>query len=198
MIRAFIGLPLPKAYQDLLREFRKKWQPRFAAKMSWTRPENWHLTLKFLGNVNDEELPAMKAALADILFTAFPLQGGQGGFFPPKGKPRVFWLGLGQGADACRNLATQIEAAVEPLGFEPEKRTFSPHLTLARVKPGNRGGRHAPSAANDPWPEALADAAAQPWPQHIADRFILWQSDLQPSGPVYTPLAEYQGKNVNG
>ena len=184
MIRAFAGVPLDAAYQERAGELRSRWQGRFASRMSWTKPGNWHLTLKFLGHVQDDKVDAVKQALSAVRFKPFTFQGGGCGFFPPKGRPRVFWLGLRQGAEECRSLAAQLEQALAPLGFEPERRPFSPHLTLARIKETLPGP--------NPWDKAMADVDAKPWPEVVQDRFVLWRSDLKPTGPVYTPLQEYR------
>jgi 2'-5' RNA ligase len=186
MIRAFVGLPLPEPYQEGLDAVRRHWRDGLASKLSWTRRGNWHLTLKFLGDVEEERLEDVRTALATVEFQAFTLQAGGGGFFPPpkRGmlpKPRVVWAGLAKGAAEARVLAKDVEAALQPLGFEPERRPFSPHLTLARVK----------WAGRDPWEELLADLEARTWPEITVDEFVLWQSVLAKGGPSYIALAKF-------
>ena len=194
MIRAFVGLPLPREYQELLGELRRAWNNRFRTKLGWTRQGNWHLTLKYLGECTLEEIADVKQALSMVAFRSFRIQGGGGGCFPPlegeRARPRVVWVGLKQGGPECSALARDIEQAVEPAGFEPEKRKFSPHLTLARVKTGKNMKFHG----DDPWMEKIQELNGLQWPGFEADRFILWQSVLGPGGPTYTPLAEYPGQ----
>jgi len=185
MIRAFVGIPLPAAYQERLEELRRVWEKRFASGMSWTRKGNWHLTLKFLGATAPEALGGIEASLEKIRFERFGLQAGGGGFFPPEGRggvlrPRVLWVGLVRGALESAVLARAVERAVAPLGFAPERRAFASHLTLARVK----------RAEADPWLEFLKELQALSWPACVVDRFTLWQSDLGASGPRYRPLFE--------
>lgn len=188
-VRAFVGLPLPAAYQDGLAEVARVWGRRLGSKLSWTRPGNWHLTLRFLGEVEEVRLAQLVAALGQVKFAAFALQGGGGGFFPPRPaggragrwKPRVLWVGLAQGQAAASGLAAGIEKALLPLHFPAEERPFSAHLTLARIK----------WSEPDPWDEVLSDLAGRPWPEFRAARFTLWRSALGPGGPQYTPLAEF-------
>jgi len=157
--------------------------------MGWTRQGNWHLTLKFLGDVDPARLDGLKAALAGVRFAPFALRGAGGGFFPPAragrpAEPRVLWVGLGAGAEQASRLAAAVEDALEPLGFAREARPFSPHLTLARVK---RAGR-------DDWGELVAALNATAWPEIQLDRFALWRSELGQGGPTYTPLAEFAAR----
>jgi 2'-5' RNA ligase len=181
MIRAFIGLPLPGVYQERLKQARGRLEPGLRSKLSWTRPGNWHVTLKFLGDIGDDRVEPISRALAGVAWDGFAVRGGGGGFFPGPDRPKVVWVGLALGADQCRDLAGRIERALEPLGLEPERRPFSPHLTVARVKRGER----------DPWPEALSALAAMDWPEFRAERFTLWKSELSSQGPTYTALAEF-------
>lgn len=186
-VRAFVALPLPPAYQDGLAAVRTNWERRLRSKLNWTRPGNWHLTLKFLGDVDQDRLPALAAALGAVRCPEFSLQGGAGGFFPPqvegrrRWQPRVLWLGLARGGAEVAALASSIEKALLPLGFPAEERPFSAHLTLARIK----------WSEPDPWDEVLADLAGRPWPEFPAAGFTLYRSELRPGGPVYTALSTF-------
>jgi len=185
MLRVFIGVPLPVAYQEGLEMIRRSWSRRFSSKMSWTRPGNWHLTLKFLGDAAPETVEKVKESMAGLRVTRFALQAGGGGFFPPVGerfapRPRVVWVGLAQGASECRALAQEVEGAMRALGFPAEARPFAPHLTLARIK----------QAQEDPWLDFLKELQRVAWPAVTVDRVTLWRSVLGPGGPSYTPLFE--------
>lgn len=190
-VRCFVALPLPAAYQDGLADLRKAWERRLRSKLAWTRPGNWHLTLKFLGDVAEERLPRVVSALGAVRFAGFTAQAGEGGFFPPRPdpvqggrrrwQPRVLWLGLAAGEAAAGALAAAIEKALLPLGFPAEERPFSAHLTLARIK----------WSEPDPWDEVLADLAGRPWPEASAAGFTLYRSVLGPGGPQYTPLSGF-------
>ncbi|MDY6851205.1 MAG: RNA 2',3'-cyclic phosphodiesterase [Thermodesulfobacteriota bacterium] len=181
-IRAFIALSLPQEYQDGLAELTQSQKRKLRSKLSWTRPGNWHLTLKFLGDVEEKQVGAIKRFLSGVRFKAFTLQAGGADSFPPGRTPRVLWVRIRQGREECEGLAKAVEKALVPMGFKRERRGFSPHLTLARVR----------QAASDPWDEILKDISALSWPAFTVDSFALHQSVLRPQGPTYTALADFQ------
>jgi 2'-5' RNA ligase len=91
------------------------------------------------------------------------------------------WIGCSKGRNECATLSADIDERLAALGFERERRSFSPHLTMARIK----------RAENDPWREIMDKLAEIQWPELTMDRFILWQSELSPQGPKYTALEEF-------
>lgn len=187
-LRTFIAAPLPESYQEGMAAIAKRWKPELASKMSWTKPGNWHMTLKFLGDTPEDRLPGIKEALGEVDFEPFAFKAGAGGFFPPlagrRPNPRVLWVGCKEGWKESAALAAAIDKAVEPLGYKPERRPFSPHLTLARIK----------RAANDPWDNVVEDLGETEWPELTVDRFELIKSELSPQGPTYTTLAVFPGR----
>ncbi len=185
MIRTFIGISLSDNYKRELKDFAHAWQDRVRSRLAWTKPANWHLTLKFLGDIPEEKVGALGIALGRIRFQSFALQAGGAGVFPPlrQGNPRVVWVGLARGGKECCALAEKIEQTTTALGYPPGKKPFAAHLTLARVK----------KIENDPWPEVLQGMGEVVWPEHMVDKFVLWQSKPDPEGPVYTPLMEVKG-----
>lgn len=102
----------------------------------WTRPEGRHLTLKFLGWVEEERADEISAAVQRAASgrSAFDAGFAEVGGFPNLGRPRVLWVGLGEGAEETTALAAEVERELAPLGFEAEGRPFHGHLTLARFK----------------------------------------------------------------
>jgi 2'-5' RNA ligase len=119
-IRAFIGIPLPRAYQDGLAALGPALAAAAPSGLGLTRPGSWHLTLKFLGDIPREGPggdEAVARALAGVVWEGFALQGGGGGFFPGPARPRVVYVGLAEGAEACRALAARVETALAPLGL---------------------------------------------------------------------------------
>ncbi|MDR3042903.1 MAG: RNA 2',3'-cyclic phosphodiesterase [Desulfovibrio sp.] len=230
-IRCFVGLPLPPQWQDRLAALRTDLHAACASpegrdpaladllrRLHWTPPGNWHLTLRFLGDVPTPRCDEVADALRTIRFAPVQLAVDKAGVFPAKGTPRVLWLGLARGAPECTALATAVNAALAPLGFAPEDRALAPHLTLARLREARREVRQRNGAA--PGEEALlpssrsaADArdallaaidaqinlaqinltrtsrSASPWPGCIVREMVLWRSDLGGGRPVYTPLA---------
>ena len=183
-MRCFVGLPLPKAYQDGLQSVSEAWRPRLRSKTTWTRPGNWHLTLTFLGELAEDVVSRVEEALYRVDHPTFLFQAGGAGFFPPgtQRAPRVVWAGLEKGAEETRTLAGMVQRAVSEVGFATEERPFRPHLTLARVREARKG---------DDWTALLRDLEERRWPEMWMRSFVLWQSVLSPSGPTYTVIREF-------
>lgn len=181
MLRLFIGIPLPDTHQKLTQTIAAKADEGLRSRVRWTRPGNAHLTLKFLGNVEENTVDGLVTALSAIEFPAFPVELGPCDGYPNIRKPRVIWKGLRQGAKECTTLADMIENAAVALDFKPSAKPFTPHLTLGRVK----------KDAHDQWQIVLHAADTKPWPGFRADRFVLWKSDLTPDGPIYTELSDF-------
>ena len=105
-------------------------------KVGWVRPENVHLTLKFLGDIREEALNDLCAALEETCRHHTPFDVGLTGLgaFPSERRARILWAGVGAGSERLCSLATDVDAAFAPLGFEREGRPYVPHLTLGRVR----------------------------------------------------------------
>jgi 2'-5' RNA ligase len=180
-MRLFTGVALPEAYAQGLGRLAGRWRARLGSRTSWTRPENWHVTLKFLGDVDEGALDEVRAALGRVAFGAFTLRAGGAGFFPPRGEPRVVWVGVDEGGRELGGLAEGVERALAPLGFAPEARAYRPHLTVARVR----------RAASDPWSELARELGQEKWPAFEVRAFTLWNSVLGASGPTHHRLADF-------
>ena len=167
-IRATVGVFL----ETLRREVRG---------VKWVRPENLHLTLKFLGSVDPGTVAGIGAALdAAVAGKApFTLHFRGAGLFPERGRPRVLWIGIDGGADGMASLAAAVDEVLAPLGFPPESRPFVPHLTIGRVKDLRNTGVLA---------AAMDDSADMEWGESPVDRVHLVRSELFPSGPRYSIL----------
>lgn len=181
-MRLFIGIPLPGEYARIIREIQDAWKNRLVSKMSWVRPELVHLTLRFLGDMEENRVADVVSAMRVTGRVNFQAQGGPGGVFPSRGAPRVVWIGLRQGRDECAANFEKLERELVKAGFAAESKPFFPHLTVARVKA---------AARNDDWPGLLADLN-RAWPLFTVDRLVLWQSILKSSGPEYRRLAEVE------
>lgn len=188
-IRCFVGLPLPQAWQQALDRVAGRLANTFASRISWTRPGNWHSTLKFLGEVDEARLPALRAALRGIAWSGFPMGLGPAGGFGERSAPRTLWAGLAMGANDCAALAQQIGAALGPLGFATEQRAFRPHVTLGRVKDAAKG---------DDWSLAGRELAREHFAPARAEEFVLWRSILGPQGPKYAALEVYPARDHGG
>lgn len=180
-IRSFIAVPLPeevrRAVGMTIEELRG-----FGADVGWVRPENLHLTLRFLGEQGERELDRVREALAEATAEASPftvsLQGL--GAFPLRGTPRVIWVGVAEGADQLSALQAAVEAALAQRGFRPEERAFHPHLTIGRVR-GTRGIQALAGALRDEQLFGEAEVAV----------VHLMCSDLHPGGARYSVLGGF-------
>ncbi|HEY6001811.1 MAG TPA: RNA 2',3'-cyclic phosphodiesterase [Anaeromyxobacter sp.] len=183
--RLFVALeppePVRRRLAALALELRRA-AGRAAEEIRWVPPENVHLTLQFLGAVPEERLSDVERAVRAAAAQARPLSlevSGAGGF-PNARRPRVVWAGIEGDVAALGALVAELGRRLAPLGFPPEDRPFSAHLTLGRA----REGRGAPGIA-----VALAsarEAGSAPW---RATEVVLFESHLSPKGPRYEALA---------
>jgi RNA 2',3'-cyclic 3'-phosphodiesterase len=180
MIRAFLAIELPDSLRPGLAQVQGELK-RSGAEVRWVPVGNIHLTLKFFGNVPDDEIGSLALAAREAAAAAAPFQlqvTGAGAFPSPKA-PRVVWVGLGGGLVPLTQLFYRLEKAFATLGYLPEGRAFNPHLTLGRVKsPVNR----------DRLAKMLEKLPPLNWPPFTVKELILFQSVLSPQGSKYTPL----------
>ncbi len=186
-MRAFIAFELPEVVRAELAALSASLQRRLAgAPLSWVPPGNLHLTLKFLGQIETGQAAAIADALRRLSldYTAMPITLDGLSVFPSPHRLRVVWAGLHAPAQLAQ-LAAAVEDAMHALGFARETRTFTPHLTLARVR---REARPAQLAAVAP---ALAGQAVPPVTGAL-EQLVLFESQLKPGGAVYNSLARIQ------
>ena len=180
--RLFIALALPTAAQDALAAVRQAYPDPSA--LRWVRPDQTHLTLRFLGNTPMEQIPAVDAALREtaVRTPAFALRLGSLGVFGGR-RPRVLWAGLAGDLDTLDRTVAVLNAALGRRDFPNERRRFSAHLTLARVP--ERAASRARRALL-----AWMETAAPPPPALIpAVALHLIRSRLGPGGPDHQTLA---------
>jgi len=152
--------------------------------VKWVEPHNVHLTLKFLGSVEEERLAAVAEAVrqAAAESEAFGLSCRGLGAFPNPRRPRVVWAGVQQGAEELTQLARELDRRLQALRFEPEKRPFAAHITLGRVKsPGNLPGLA----------EAIEGQREADFGCMEVRAVHLMKSTLTPKGPIYDVLQEF-------
>jgi len=133
-MRTFIAVfPPPEVRETLLRAVHDL---STRGNVRWSRPENVHLTLMFLGDVPEEELAPVRDVLTTVSTRHEPFEAKTSGFgaFPSAKKARVVWAGIGKGHNLLRALAEDLENSLEALGFDSEGRDYRPHLTLGRVR----------------------------------------------------------------
>jgi 2'-5' RNA ligase len=153
------------------------------AKVRWVEPENLHLTLKFLGDVELVDMPAVcdavSAAVADL--PPFDLMARGAGAFPTLDRPRTVWIGFDEGTDDIVALHGAIEMRLAPLGFRREQRRFRPHLTIGRV-------RDCPPEAFADLAQRLSAAAEFVGGSTDVNEVVVFSSELRREGPTYEPL----------
>jgi 2'-5' RNA ligase len=188
MVRTFVAVELEAPLRQALAKTQAALRDQLQAtapdvRIQWVKPESIHLTLKFLGDIPEERVLNIQAALTHVAgrHVRFVVTAEGLGVFPDIRAPRVLWVGLTTRGDALKQLAVDIETALGAIGFAPEHKPFNPHLTLARVKERSRDVGRALSAggllAQDVMLGELTVAAV-----------TLIKSELRPSGPVYTRL----------
>lgn len=181
-MRLFIAIEIPENLRtglaSLLKEFRST-----APQVKWARPENLHVTLKFLGETESEKLSAVQNVLSTVRSPRpVNLEFSGLGFFPNEKRPRVFWAGLEASAN-LKTLAADIDQAVHRLGFPLEERPFTPHLTLARFSLPGIPPRLL---------QAVKEKTAQPFGSLHTQEFHLIESKLKPTGAEYTTLQTFR------
>jgi 2'-5' RNA ligase len=185
MIRSFVAVDIPDSVKNELEKIGELLRREIpGARMRWSRPSGVHLTLKFLGDVSESDLPNIKTALAQVgaRHNPFSLVVGGLGCFPNARQPRVVWVGVQEEGGVLAALQRDVEKSLAPLGFKPEKRAFHPHLTLGRAR---RDIRHSDQRLLG---ELTASMPAEGLAQVRVESFRLMRSDLQPDGAVYTSL----------
>jgi 2'-5' RNA ligase len=140
-----------------------------------------HITLKFLGETSVEQAQRLDSNLSRVgAVRPFRIKISSAGVFPDLSRPKSLWLGMGDGAEPLEKLAQSVNRAARKSGFEPERRRFRAHLTVAR------------SRDDAEMPKEMADILSKaPTPSWTCDSFVLMRSSLTPHGPVYTPLGKY-------
>lgn len=175
MIRLFVALTLPERLRPWVQGLQAG-----VPSAKWATPDNLHLTLRFIGNVDGRLFADIMDALAAIRSPAFELQLAGLGKFGERGRPESLWIGVGR-SEPLDRLQTKVEAVLQRLGLEPEHRKFVPHLTVGRLK-------GAPSGRVADWLAAHAGFALPPF---RVDHFTLYSSYLAREGAIHRAEAEY-------
>lgn len=152
------------------------------ADLKLVEPKNIHVTLRFLGDITPPMIERIFEEMKKVQFIPFDVKIHGVGAFPNARYPRVLWAGITQGADQLRSVFEQLEPRLRGLGFAPDSKGFSPHLTIARV----RSGRNKAELA-----KFIGDNADYEFGVLRAECLRLKRSDLTPRGPVYSTLKEF-------
>jgi 2'-5' RNA ligase len=180
MIRSFIAIDLPEATRHTLAAVQEHLK-QSGAGVRWVKPSSIHLTLKFLGNIQAAQVEDIALAVAQEIRDQPPITLGAAGLgaFPSRRKPRVLWIGMEGEVQRLNGIQARLENALEPLGFDREKRPFRPHLTIGRVK----DRRRLQSLI-----DAMAELKIPEFDSFDVTEIILYKSDLRPTGAIYTKL----------
>ena len=194
-IRSFIAVKLNEEAHLALRQAQSALRKKPGGQAGkWVHPESIHLTLKFLGDVPATRIAEISEALKQACagHGPFDLSLEGLGCFPNLRRPRVIWAGVGGDVRTLRRLQQDVEEAMNRLGYAPEERDFSPHLTLARVERNARPGDV--EAVGQEVQRTILGEIARLRVEHV----YLMRSDLRPAGAVYTELAvaDLQGGNM--
>lgn len=181
-IRSFIAIPLPsptqKAVTKLIRDLEEPGDG-----IRWVPTDNLHLTLKFLGEVTNTEVPTVCNAIRSVCQDIEPFElryVGTGGM-PKDDRARVLYVGVEDPTKQLTHLATELETKMADLGFKPEPRDYRPHLTLGRVRSGYR-------SSHDEVMKRLLENQDTSWGDTTVDKVLLIASFLEKSGPSYQTM----------
>lgn len=186
--RAFIAVEIDGRARQKISELISNLK-KSGADAKWITENQMHLTLKFLGNISEEDIQKISDALSGVSnnFNSFMINFSRIGAFPNLDHPAVLWLGVDKGADYLKTLAGEIENALEKSGFAREAREFQPHLTLARIK----------SPKNMPELARLARKTDFISGDVQINKLVLFKSRLSPKGAIYTIILEKLLQNMN-
>ena len=187
-VRTFVCLQLPPLARDRLTATQQRLRES-GAPVSWVRPHNIHLTLKFLGSVPPERLQDVVRGVrrAAVPAPPIPLELTELGCFPNRRAPRIIWAGLKQLPGELEVLQQRVEKELVAAGFSPQSRPFSPHFTLGRVRSG-RNIRKLLAAIQAERLEPLRFEATE---------IVVMGSQLHPSGALYTPISHIPWNSPN-
>ena len=181
-LRAFIAIEMPALVADAVRRSQQALQ-HDGIHLRWVRPENVHLTLRFLGDISAADIPAVREAMERSVSRRqpFSLRISGIGVFPGLKHPKVMWLGLRGQVDLLDDLYRSLSTFLAEQGIPLEKRPFRGHLTIGRVKD---------RLDSENLGVALLRQALLETGDFVADSICLFKSDLTPRGAVYTPLVQ--------
>ncbi len=179
-IRTFIAIQIPESIKNEIFLIQEKLRAAGRG-ISWTKADNIHLTLKFLGSTDESLIDLISDKISDSIAgkKPFKIQVNGVGAFPIMKRPRIIWVGANTESDHLREISRNLNENLESLGFESEKRKFTAHLTIGRVKDARK---------ISPILETMKVFTNFDAGEFIVEKIELIKSDLHPSGAIYTPL----------
>jgi len=182
MIRSFIAFDMES--ESIIKRIvdAQSLLTKTGADLKLVEPKNIHITVRFLGNITMPMVEKIYEEMKKVQFIPFDVKIQGVGAFPNMRYPRVVWARITEGADQLRSIFNQLEPRLCSLGFAPDPKGFSPHLTIARVKSGRNKAELA---------KCLTEYANYEFGVVHAACLRLKRSDLTPKGPIYSTLKEY-------
>lgn len=177
--RIFIALDISEETKEKIARFISELKKEFLhLRVGWEKPEKIHLTLKFLGDIDEEQLSKVKEAVRKTASDAkaFSLRVEKTGCFPSPKKARILWLGLSDETGTLQNLHLALERELEEQGFEKEGRPFQAHLTIARLREPQRSRELVEAHLRKKFEPVSFEVSA----------IVIYESKLQPAGSVYS------------
>ena len=181
-MRAFIAVELPAEIRNGLARLQSQ-LAQARADLKWTEEANLHITMRFLGEITDEQRQAVEAVLQGVAaqVNAIPVQLTGVGAFPSMASPRVLWVGVGEGQQTLHTIAEAIERGVVSLGLPKDDHPFTAHVTLGRVRSPKNRTQLVATVQHVTW---------TPPAPFVATHLTLFHSTLTSSGASYTLLAK--------
>lgn len=181
MIRSFIAFDIDN--ESVIKQFSEAQTTlvNTGADLKLVKPQNIHMTMRFLGNISPPMVDSIHEEMKKISFAPFDVEIKGLGVFPKLKYARVIWAGIRKGADELTNVFNQLEPLLRKLGFKPDSKGFSPHLTIARVKTGRNKAEFI---------QRIQELADYEFGIVRADCLRLKKSVLTPKGPIYSTLRE--------
>lgn len=184
-MRTFIAIDLPQEVKDFLKTLQDKLKES-KADVKWVSPQNIHLTLKFLGEIDEEKVPRIIQIMEDAVKDKAPfcVSLSTVGAFPKITSPRIIWAGITEGDGPVKEIVKTLEKKLEHLGIPSEKRAFSSHITIGRTRSGLNQDLLAEKLNES---QGLFKNKSLKWD---ITAITLFKSTLTPKGPIYEALKE--------
>lgn len=182
MKRIFIAVDISETARQRAAEYIDDLRLEFSGlRVGWERPEKLHITLKFLGDVEDEKVAEVVESLNSSAGSSrcFEVELSGTGVFPSPSNPRILWLGLHDQDGKLSATANAVESGCALLGYKKEKREFSPHLTIARLREPHKAQQLAVRHLSNKFEPVSFEVS----------EIVIYESKLQPTGSIYSKLA---------
>jgi len=185
-LRTFIAIELDESVQTSLRDIQTELKS-VGADISWVRPRNIHITLKFLGEIPLKKVKAVTEMLPEVFsqIPSFPIELGGLGVFPNIEHPKIIWVDVCKGAAGVKRLAATLENALCRLGYPKERREFTAHVTLGRVRSMKNADALGQAIQNFKFKQSFAQTVS---------KIVFFKSTLSSQGSIYEPLATVELK----